>query len=132
VGGGGGGGGDGGGVGGGGDGRVDRGQQQRELGVVVADDGAEREARSAGTGHRPSSHPSASSSAERSVSRAPALARHRSRSCASRSRSAMACSAHGFDRSKNFRTSGSPTYASVTLSYIQSSTTCVVASYPNR
>ena len=31
-------------------------------------------------------------------------------------------------RAKNFRISGSPTYAAVTRSYIQSSTTCAVAS----
>src|SRR4029450_2438286 len=108
---------------------VDGGEEARELGVVVPDPGAEREPRRLRRVHRDSSQPSAASSAERSVSSAPALASHKPRSCASRRRSAIAWSAHGFDRSKNFLTSGSATYASVTRSYIQSSTTCVVASY---
>ena len=60
-------------------------------------------------GHRLSSQPSASSSAERSVARASGEASHRPRSLASSSRSAMERRAHGFDCSNNLRTAGSAT-----------------------
>ncbi len=87
------------------DARVGGGQAQSQLGVVLADDGVERERRA----HRRSSQPSASSTASVSVLRATSDASHSSRSAASSSRSAMARSAHGFDASKNDRISGSPT-----------------------
>ncbi len=80
------------------------GEQQRELGVVLGDDRGERQ-----PGHRASCHASASSSASRRARRASGLASQRPRSTASSSRSAMDWSAQGFDRPKNFRTSGSAT-----------------------
>src|SRR5262249_6632023 len=98
--------------------RFDRGEDQRRLGVVLADDRRKRQ-----HCHRHSSHASASRIASRSARSACALAFHSPRSDASSSRSAIERSAHGLDASKNFRTSGSVTYASVTRSYIQSSTT---------
>src|SRR3712207_7617909 len=49
---------------------------------------------------RPSSQPSASSSAERRVARAAADASQRPRSCASSRRSAIELSAHGLERSE--------------------------------
>ena len=85
--------------------RVDGGQREGELGVVLADDGAERQAGR----HRDSSHPSASRTAAVSVRRAASLAAHISRSAASRRRSAIARSAHGLDCWKNFRIASSPT-----------------------
>ncbi len=80
------------------------GEQQGQLGLVLADDGREAQ-----PGHRDSSQPSASSTACRRVPTASALAAHMPRSTASRSFSAIEVRAHGFERSKNFRTSGSAT-----------------------
>ena len=88
-----------------GEARLRGGQQQGELGVVLSDYRGERET----IAHRDSSHPSASSRAARSVVRASGVAFHMPRSSASSSRSAIERMAHGFDCSKNFRTSGSAT-----------------------
>ncbi len=89
------------------DGRVDRREQQRELGLVAADDRAEREGKARHV--RRSSIPSAARRPSRSAARASSVASHSSRSSASRSRSHTLRSAHGFDRSKKSRMTGSLT-----------------------
>ncbi len=93
---------------------VDGDQQERQLGVVLADHRRQRQLRRRrrrrpGVTHRDSSQPSPSRTAPRSVSRAVGDADHRPRSAASRSRSAMARRAHGFDASRNLRIRGSAT-----------------------
>ena len=92
------------------DGRVDGVQEERQLGVLLADNGAERESPPCRCRrHRDSSHPSASSRACRSVDRASSDASHKPRCSASSRRSAIDRIAHGLDSSKNFRVAGSPT-----------------------
>ena len=82
------------------DGRVDGVEDERQLHVVVADDGREGEPRQGGRAshrNRASSHPSASNNADRSTDNASSDASHRPRSDASSNRSVIDRSAHGFD-----------------------------------